>query len=198
MSYEQLLESLEVTAEEKITEYQGKAKKDDVEIRKEAEEKDEIIKKRHLDVIRKGVETERTKSIAKIREENSMQLMRVKDAVYQKAFSEAQKTLSSARENIHYENNFRRMLKEALAEMEGEEKLLHIDRRDEVLCNRLIAELQVNCELVADLTCAGGLNISTRDGQFIVFNTIESRFEKAKVVLKPEIFAILYGDPGGV
>jgi vacuolar-type H+-ATPase subunit E/Vma4 len=198
MSYEQLLESLEVSAGEKIAEYQKKAKTDAAEIRKEAEEQDKAIKKRHLEVVRKAVETERTKSIAKIREENRMQLLRVKDAVYHKAFSEAHIILSSARENIHYENNFRRMLKEAVAEMEGEEKLLHIDRRDEVLCKKILAELQLNCELVTDLTCAGGLNISTRDGQFLIYNTIESRFEKAKVILKPELFAILYGGPGGV
>ena len=198
MSYEQLLESLEVSAEEKIAEYQQKAKTDAMEIRKEAEEEDEPIKKRHLEVVRKALETERTKSIAKIREENRMQLIRVKDAVYQKAFFEAQKILSSGRENKHYESNFREMLKEAVAEIEGEENLLHIDRRDEVLCKKILAELQLNCELVTNLTSAGGLNISTRDGQFIIYNTIESRFEKAKVLLKPEIFAILYGGPGGV
>lgn len=198
MSYEQLLESLEASAGEKITEYQEKAKKDAAEIRKEAEKKDEGIKKRHLEAVRKAVETEKTKSSAKIREENRMQLIRVKDTVYQKAFSEAQKILSSARENIHYEKNFSRMLKEAVTEMEGEEKILHIDRRDEVLCKQLIAELHLNCDLVTDLTIAGGLNISTMDGQFVVFNTIEARFEKAKVLLKPEIFAILYGGPGGI
>jgi V/A-type H+/Na+-transporting ATPase subunit E len=198
MSYEQLLESLEASAGEKITEYQEKAKKDAAEIRKEAEKKDEGIKKRHLEAVRKAVETEKTKSSAKIREENRMQLIRVKDTVYQKSFSEAQKILSSARENIHYEKNFSRMLKEAVTEMEGEEKILHIDRRDEVLCKQLIAELHLNCDLVTDLTIAGGLNISTRDGQFVVFNTIEARFEKAKVLLKPEIFAILYGGPGGI
>jgi V/A-type H+-transporting ATPase subunit E len=198
MSYEQLLESLEASAGEKITEYQEKAKKDAAEIRKEAEKKDEGIKKRHLEAVRKAVETEKTKSSAKIREENRMQLIRVKDTVYQKSFSEAQKILSSARENIHYEKNFSRMLKEAVTEMEGEEKILHIDRRDEVLCKQLIAELHLNCDLVTDLTIAGGLNISTMDGQFVVFNTIEARFEKAKVLLKPEIFAILYGGPGGI
>ena len=85
------------------------------------------------------------------------------------------------------------MLKEAILELEGEEIQLHIDKRDENLCKKLLSELKLNCEIVTDITCAGGLNASTKDGKFIVFNTIESRFERAKVLLKPEIFATLYG-----
>jgi V/A-type H+-transporting ATPase subunit E len=198
VSYEELIESLEVSAEEKITEFKEKAKIDAAEIKNEAKGKDEIIKKRYFEAVKKAVEKERTRSIAKIREENRMQLLKAKDESYQKTFLEAQKILSSARENVLYEIDFRKMLEEAVAEMEGEEILLHIDKRDEKLCKKVLPELHLNSEIVTDLTCAGGVNVSTKDGRFIVFNTIESRFEKAKVLLRPEIFAILYGGSGGV
>ena len=198
MPYEQLIESVEVSAQERITELKETAYKQSVEIRKEAEEKDEIIKKKYLDAVKKTVEVGRNKSIAKAKEETRMQLIRAKDEVYQKACFEAKRILTSARGNANYEKSFRKMLKETVTELEGEEIQLHIDKRDENLCKKLLPELNLNCEIVTDLTCAGGLNASTKDGRFIVFNTIESRLERAKALLKLEVFAILYGGQGAV
>jgi vacuolar-type H+-ATPase subunit E/Vma4 len=62
----------------------------------------------------------------------------------------------------------------------------------------MLAELKLNCEIIEDITCAGGLNAATKDGRFIVFDTVESRFERAKVLLKREVYATLYGDTGGM
>lgn len=193
MSIEQLIESVEVSAEERITELKEKAYRQSVEIRTEAEGKDEAIKRKHLDAVKKNVEVERNKLIAKINDESRMQFTRTKDEVYQKAFFEAKKILSSVRSRADYENNFRKMVQEVVLELEGENIQLHIDKRDENLCKKVLSELNLHCEVVTDITSAGGLNASTKDGKFIVFNTIESRFEKAKALLKPEIFTMLYG-----
>jgi len=198
MAIEQLIEAVEVNAEETITELKKKAYRQSEEIRREAEGKDEAIKKKHLDAVKKTVEAERNKLIAKINKETRMQFTQTKDEVYKKAFFEAQKILSSARSRADYENNFRKMVKEVVLELEGEEIQLHIDKRDENLCKKLLSELKMNCDIVTDITCAGGLNASTKDGRFIVFNTIESRFEKAKAFLKPDIFTTLYGGQSGV
>ena len=193
MSIEQLIESVEVSAEERITELREKAYRQSVEIRTEAEGKDGAIKQKHLDAVKRTVEVERNKSLAKIKDETRMQFTRTKDEVYQKAFFEAQKILSSVRSHPDYENNFRKMLQEVVLELEGEDIQLHIDKRDENLCKKVLSELKLNCEVITDITSTGGLNASTKDGKFIVFNTIESRFEKAKALLKPEIFTTLYG-----
>jgi vacuolar-type H+-ATPase subunit E/Vma4 len=198
MPYEQLIKSVEVSAEERILELRAKAYRQSAELRKEAEEKEEPIKKKHLDAAKTAFEAERNKSIAKVKEETRMQLIRAKDEANQKVWSEAKKILSSARQNAQYEKSFRKMLKEAVLELEGEEIQLHIDKRDENLCKKLLQELNLNCEIISDLTTAGGLNASTKDTKFIIFNTIESRFEKAKEFLKSEIFALLYGGQGGV
>jgi vacuolar-type H+-ATPase subunit E/Vma4 len=198
MAIEQLIEAVEVNAEETMMELKKKAYRQSEEIRREAEGKDEAIKKKHLDAVKKTVIAERNKLIAKINKETRMQFTQTKDEVYKKAFFEAQKILSSARSRADYENNFRKMLQEVVLELEGEDIQLHIDKRDENLCKKLLSELKLNCEVVTDITCAGGLNASTKDGRFIAFNTIESRFEKAKALLKPEIFTTLYGGQSGV
>ena len=198
MPYEELIEAVEVSAEEKIRDLKEKTYREATEITKEAESKDESIRMRYLEAVKKAVEIERNEAIVKIKEETKMQLIRVKEETYQKAFSEAKAILSSAREKANYKNSFRKMLIEAAAEMAGEEIRLHIDKRDENLCKKLLPELHLTCEIATDLTCAGGLNASTKDERFIVFSTIESRLEKAKELLKSEIFTILYGDQGGL
>jgi V/A-type H+-transporting ATPase subunit E len=198
MPYEQLIESVEVSAGERIREIKESVYSKSMEIIKEAQAKDEAIKKRHLEAVKKTIETEKRKYISEITEVTRMQLIRAKDDEYKKAFSEAQKILSSARGQANYENLFSKLLKEAVSELGGEDIQLHIDKRDEALCKKLLPELSLNCGIVTDITCAGGLNAGTKDGRFIVFNTIESRFERAKVLLKPEVFAILYGGQGGV
>ena len=73
MPYEQLIESVEVSAEERITELKEKAYRQSMEIRKEAEEKDETIKRKHLDAAKRAVVAERNKSNAKVKEETRMQ-----------------------------------------------------------------------------------------------------------------------------
>lgn len=198
MPYEELIEAVEVSAKEKISDLKEKTYREATEITKEAESKDESIRMRYLDAVKKAVEIERNEAIVRIKEETRMKLIRAKDEMYQKAFSEAKATLSPARENANYENSFRKMLKEAAAELVGEEIRLHIDKRDENLCKKLLSELHLNCEIATDLTCAGGLNASTKDERFTVFNTIESRLERAKALMRSEIFTILYGDQGGL
>lgn len=198
MPYEQLIESVEQCAEDKIRGVKEKATRDAEEILSEAAKKDEIIKKRDLETVKKMVDSERRKSLGKINEKTRMQLIQAKETVFVKAFTEAQKNLSSARGQADYENFFRKLLNETVLELEGEEIQLHIDKRDEALCKKLLPELKVNCEIVTDITCAGGLNAGTKDGRFIVFNTIESRFERAKVLLKREVYATLYGGQGGM
>lgn len=198
MPYEQLIESVEQCADDKIRGVREKASRDAEEIIAEAREKDAIIKKKHLDQIKKTVDSERRKALGKINEKNRMTLIQTKEAVFLQAFYEAQKNLSSIRGKSDYETFFKKLLKEISHELEGEEILLHIDKRDEILCKKILAELNLNCEIIADITCAGGLNAATKDGKFIVFDTVESRFERAKVLLKREVYATLYGGTGGM
>jgi V/A-type H+-transporting ATPase subunit E len=198
MPYEQLIESVEKCAEDKIRGVTEKATREAEEIITEAAKRDEIIKKRHLDTVKKTVDSERRKSLGKIHEKTRMNLIQAKEAVFVKAFTEAQKSFSSTRGQADYENFFLKLLNETIHELEGEEIQLHIDKRDEALCKKLLPELTSNCEIVTDITCAGGLNAGTKDGRFIIFNTIESRFERAKVLLKQEVYTTLYGGKSGM
>ena len=194
MTYENLIASMGVSAEKSITEITQKAHQEAVEIKRSAEAKGEEIKASHCENAQKSAEMERNKLIYKAKAENKMRTIKEKDAVIQRAFLEAKKSLDSFRDDASYKENFKKMLQEAVRELEGEKVSLHIDTRDETLCRQVLDELGRNSEIVDDLTSAGGLAVNTKDGKVVVSNTIESRLNNAKELLKREIFSTLFGD----
>jgi V/A-type H+-transporting ATPase subunit E len=194
MTYENLIASMEVSAEKSFTEMMQKAHQEAEEIKRSVEAKAETIKASQLEDAQKSAEMERNKLIYNAKAENKMRIIKEKDAVIQRAFFDAKKSLDSFRDHASYKEDFKRMLQEAVRELEGEKVSLHIDTRDETLCRQVLDELGRNSEIVGDLTSAGGLAVSTKDGKVVVSNTIESRLNNAKELLKREIFSTLFGD----
>jgi|BarGraIncu01122A_1022018.scaffolds.fasta_scaffold15469_2 vacuolar-type H+-ATPase subunit E/Vma4 len=194
MTYENLIASMDVSAEKSITERIQKAHQEGEEIKRSAEAKAETITASHLENAQKSAEIERNKLIYNAKAENKMRIIKEKDAVIQRAFFDAKKSLDSFRDHPSYKEDFKKMLQEAVRELEGEKVNLHIDTRDETLCRQVLDELGRNSEIVGDLTSAGGLAVSTKDGKVVVSNTIESRLNNAKELLKQEIFSTLFGD----
>jgi vacuolar-type H+-ATPase subunit E/Vma4 len=194
MTYENLIASMGVSAEKRITEITQKAHQEAEEIKRSAEAKAEAIKASHCENAQKSAEMERNKLIYNVKAENKMRIIKEKDAVIQRAFLDAKKSLDSFRADASYKENFKKMLQEAVSELEGEKVNLHIDPRDETLCRQVLGEVGTNSEIVGDLTSAGGLAVSTQDGKVVVSNTIESRLNNAKELLKREIFSTLFGD----
>jgi vacuolar-type H+-ATPase subunit E/Vma4 len=151
-----------------------------------------------MDAALRLVETEQGKALAQIKKDLRMQLNQTQDEVYKQAIRDARDRFSSVRNGGEYAVLFKKLLQEVVSELEGEAIRLHIDKRDESLCRKVITDLRLNCDIATDITTDGGLNATTNDDRFVVFNTIEARFERAKSLLKPEIFAILYGGQGGM
>lgn len=189
-----LLTAMDESTQERIHEIVKQAHQDAEEIKQAAEEKAKTIKQSHLERIEKSLETERNKLIYTAKSETKMDVIKAKDEIIQRAFADAKKRLDDYRDHEDYKGHFKSLLEEAMRELEGEKVRLHIDRRDEQLCKQILDEMNVNSEVVVDLTSAGGLNVSTKDEKVVVFNTIESRLDKAKEFLERQIFAILYGD----
>jgi len=194
MTAKNLIESMEMSAEERILEMIHKAHNEADEIIKSAGAKAETIKHAYLENAIKFADAERNRQIYTVKAEAKMHVIKAKDELLHKAFLEAKKNLINFRDKRTYKNSYKLMVQEAVHELEGEEVEFHVDKKDENLCKEILVELDKNSEVVADITCAGGLNVSTTDEKVVIFNTIESRLDKAKELLKFEIFSILFGD----
>lgn len=190
----ELLIAMEESTEERINGIMKLAYQEAEEIKRTAEEKAETIKKSYFDSAEKSFESERNKLIYNAKSEIKMDVIKAKDEMIQSAFVEAKKSLDDLRDREIYKGRFTSMIQEAMHELGREKARLHIDRRDENLCKQILDELNENSEIVVDLTSAGGLNVNTRDEKVVVFNTIESRLDRAKEFLERQIFTTLYGD----
>lgn len=194
MTAKNLIESMEMNAEERILEMIHNAHNEADEIIKSAEAKAETIKHSYLENAIKFADAERNRQIYTVKTEVKMHVIIAKDELLHKAFVEGKKNLINFRERRAYKNSYKLMVQEAVHELEGEELEFHIDKKDENLCKEILEELSENSGIVADITCAGGLNVSTSDEKIVIFNTIESRLDKAKELLKFETFSTLFGD----
>ena len=194
MPYEDLISAVKAGAQERIKEIQDRALAEAQKIRKDAEERAQSTRSAYLEEAARGVKLERGKLISKAGAEKRMALARVKDDLFQQVFTRAAQQMALARNNPAYRTSFRSIVREAMEELAGEEVRLHIDPRDEPLCREILEEMRRNCEVVPDLTTLGGLNATTADERLLVFNTIESRLQRAKELMKSEIMSALYGD----
>jgi V/A-type H+-transporting ATPase subunit E len=194
MPYEDLITAVKATAQERIKEIQDRAQAEAQKIRKDAEERAQGIRSTHLEEAARNLQLEKGKLISKVGTEKRMALARVKDDLFQQVFARAAQETTSARNHPAYRESFKKMVREAIEELAGEEIRMHVDPRDELLCRETLREMQRNCDVVTDLTTLGGLNATTVDERLMVFNTLESRLQRAKELMKSEIMSTLYGD----
>jgi vacuolar-type H+-ATPase subunit E/Vma4 len=123
-----------------------------------------------------------------------MAFARAKEDLFQQVFDQAARRVASARDHPGYRLLLKKIAGEAMEDLPAEEIRVHIDPRDEALCREVLREMKRNCEVVTDLTTMGGLNATTADERFMIFNTLESRLERARELMKSEIMSTLYAD----
>jgi vacuolar-type H+-ATPase subunit E/Vma4 len=194
MAIDDLIKAVEVSGQERISEIMERSKAEADEIIREAQAKDEPIRKRLLENAKQSVEIQRNKLLSAAREKSRMEVAKTKSEIFQKVFDEAPRRLASVREHPQYRENLKVLLGEALKDLGNSDVVLHIDKRDEALWKEILNVSKGNYQIVTDLTCAGGLNVYTRDERFVIFNTLESRLKKAKEIYRPEIFSLLFGE----
>ncbi len=193
MAYEDLIRAIEANAEERVREIRQKAESQAAEIVRRAQEQVPQIKEPLHETAVRQAGIERNRIISGITRETKLQVMKAKADISDQVFELSGQELEKSRQRPRYEVSFKSFLQESLAELAGEQTRIHIDPRDGPLCRKILAELSLDPEIVTDLHCAGGLNVSSGNDTFVVLDTIESRLKKAKEALRPEVFSILYG-----
>lgn len=194
MAYEDLKEEIEKCSGEEIDAVLDRARRRADEILREAKQKVALIQRESLEKVEEQAKIEKTRAIYRAKSGIKNLVNTEKNAVYAEAFSHASDRLQGVRKNPQYGPVFKKLLLDALGEVDSISPEVHIDRRDEELCRNVLSELGVDASVVCDLDTAGGVEVASHDGSLSVSNTIESRLERSKNLLKPEIFSILYGE----
>lgn len=194
MAIEDLIKAVELSGDERISEIHERSKAEADEILREAQERDLPIKKHFMEEAKESVAITRNKILSEAREKSRMEIIKSKNEVFERAFEEASQNLASVRNESGYRKIQKVLVNEALGELGIDDVKIHIDKRDEALTRDILKELNISCEIIPDLSCAGGLNAYSHDERFIIFNTLESRLKKAKEIYRPEIFSVLFGE----
>lgn len=193
MAYNELLQSMELGAKEKIETILEGARRGAESVVSDAQREAEAVKRRMISEAESGVRIERNRSLYLLSEELKADLAIEKERIYREAFSKAEKGLGSCRVDPRYPASFTRLLEESLEGIPDQGAELHIDPKDAPLYTPSSGKTGAGLSVVPDLSCHGGLVVRTRDGSITIDNTLETRFENAREALKKEIYSLLFG-----
>jgi V/A-type H+/Na+-transporting ATPase subunit E len=194
MAYENLLKSVEESAQEREQDLREKAQSAVQAISEDIRNQSVEIQQSLLEVAKKAVAVEKNKRIYLTKGENKEILIKTKERIVSQAFRDAEQRLSGLRNDPKYPAVFNKLAREAIEAVRGEKFRIHIDKRDEHLMKRILSDMNLSGEVIADLQCSGGLIVSTRNESVTISNTLESRLERAKERKKLEVYTVMYGD----
>jgi V/A-type H+-transporting ATPase subunit E len=194
MAYENLLKSVEESAQEKERELREKARSAVQLISEDTKNQSIVIQQSLLAEAKKAATIEKNKLFYLTKGENKENLIKTKEAIFSTAFGDAEQRLSHVRKDPKYPDILKNLTREAVGALGGETFRIHIDKRDEKLIKKILSELHLSGEVIADLQCSGGLVVTTQNESVKISNTLESRLERVKEQKKLEIYAVLYGD----
>jgi V/A-type H+-transporting ATPase subunit E len=194
MAYENLLKSVEESAQEREQDLRQKARSAVQAISEDTRNQAEEIQQSLLAEAKKAAAVEKNKRIYLTKGENKEVLIKTKEQIVSKAFQNAEQRLSGLRNDPKYPAVFKKLARESIESLGGEEFRIHIDKRDEQLMKRILSDMNLTREIITDLKCSGGLVVSTRNESVIISNTFESRLERVKERKKLEVYSVMYGD----
>lgn len=191
MAIEDIIETLEGEGEKerervlKAAEQESKriielAKEDAAEVKRKEMERTSLLLKGETARIFNQAELYRKEETIKAKE-------KVIDRVFEKAVLQTKELRASE----EYERIFENLAREAFGRVSGD-MVISVDKRDEQVARKVLSKLGKNCELRTDLDCLGGLVVRTANERVTYLNTIDTRMEKAREVIKSEITEALF------
>jgi V/A-type H+/Na+-transporting ATPase subunit E len=194
MAYENLLKSVEESAQEKERILREKTSQQIKDVLDEARARADAVERELVGAAVKKVSVEKNKETYLAGAEIKLRAIQLKETYLTRAFLEAQKKVAGIRDDPMYPAVFKKLAEESLGALESHGVRIHIDKRDENLCRTVIGPLAPEAEILTDLKCAGGLIITSHEGNLVISNTIESRLERARERLTLELYRTLAGD----
>ncbi len=156
-----------------------------------AEEDAEKVKENELHRASLSLKGETARIINQAKLFKKEEAIKAKEQFIDESFENARLKTADLRQTKDYERIFESLAREALERVDGH-VVASVDKRDEVLAKRIFAKLSDGIEIRADISCSGGVSIGAADGRITYDNTIDSRLEKARTVLKSRVAEALF------
>ena len=192
MALDDMLRAIEEEGETRCKEILDNAGAEAAEILKTAKEEAKRVIEEYVNRAEATMYGEKTRILSDAKLYVKKQVIQAKEEHIEDAFDKVAGEFEAMRKRPEYASYFRRLLDETAANAEGN-LIISVDRRDEKIARDAIAAAGIDCELRTDISTIGGLKAITADGRIVLTNTIDSRLERAKQFLKPEVATKLFG-----
>jgi V/A-type H+/Na+-transporting ATPase subunit E len=193
LALEDILRALEEKAEVRIQGIQAEAEQRVVEIISEVERDAEHTRRVRARKVEEAVRSESAAIVYSASLKAKNQLIKAQEETVDEAFRMAEQRLRELHKDESYPAILEILLDEVLEFFEGE-AILQVRPEDRSTVEGLMAERNLKYRISeVPLEASGGVIASAPDGDVIVYNTFESRLEKARDKLRLAISNTLFG-----
>jgi len=201
MSLHAILEAIRSSGEVKALEIESRAYAQAGEIVRNAQFEAERIKEKACASALEPASKERARILHRARLEALQLTGSARKGLVDQALEQAHGRLAEIRTDVVYPSVLKRLLIEALAELNGQEQggregqptpaaCLEADRRDRDLLEDMLGERGLALPVTYPLECWGGLFARSMDCRVVAINTLEARLEKSTPYLRRYLAAL--------
>ena len=211
MGLHAILEAIRSDGEARVAELEKRAYAQAHELIANARLEAERIKENAYASALEPATREKARIIHRARLEALQTIGNTRKAMVDTALEQARGRLATIRTDPVYPRVMKKLLLEALTELEGSlakerddqtDELtkphvgvhLVVDPRDRALVESLLCELDMQVSISDTLQCWGGLCARSEDGRVVVINTLEARLEQAIPYLRRFLAALFEND----
>jgi len=192
LALDDILRALEDNAEDRIEAIKQDGQQRVNEIISEADREVSRIRRLRLKKIEDAIKSECTSTVYSASLKAKNELIKAQEETVDEAFRLAKQRLSGLHSNEEYPKVFELLLDECMEVLDGE-VVLQVRADDRDLVDKLMANRDVPYSVSeTPLEASGGLVAGSPDGEVIVYNSFESRLDKAKETLRLEISNALF------
>jgi vacuolar-type H+-ATPase subunit E/Vma4 len=182
MALSDLLAGLQAEAATEEAELEAETRAEVVRIAERAQSEARTIREQALQADESELRREAEAVRARARLAAAAAVRQVGEAAFHELLAAVRRRLEALRESASYPAVLRALLRESLTALPAATSL-RVDPRDERLAADLLAELDVELQIVATLETAGGVEL-TRGEERAVRNTVEDRLANAEPMLR--------------
>jgi V/A-type H+/Na+-transporting ATPase subunit E len=182
MALSDLLAGLKAEADAEADKLDAETREEVARIDTAAQADAYVFHEQALRAVQDELRRERETRQARARLAAAAVVRQAREDAFHECLAEVRRRLETVRESPSYRTVLRALLRESLAALPAA-TVLRVDPRDERLAHDLLAELDVELELVATLQTAGGLELARGEDR-VARNTVEERFANAEPRLR--------------
>jgi vacuolar-type H+-ATPase subunit E/Vma4 len=190
----QLLAAIRETADAEIADVRAQAEREISGINERAEAQVKQLRETAMAQLEQQLRTQSECIVGRAELEIRDRLIREKNEALEEVFELAGKRLASPEGNGAGKDVLKRLIQEAMGKIAGEDVRLRISKDDLALWESLKADFPTLGSAIPCDEPKGTVIVETCDGTQSIDNSIQTRLETAREVMRRELVELLFGD----